>query len=149
MQHLSSINPDLSQDDIHLMALDEIDDEDDAANNPSPDIEYCEKMYRSLTWKKFTAIRLKIVYDEMYKDAVLAHDIEHANRYKTDRRELDAQLKRMLIDNCLYVDMYYCAKCHKKLSDDELDEKALAMDYADGYKVNITYRYCGGCRTQE
>lgn len=149
MQHLSCINPDLSQDDIHLMALDEIDDENDAANNPSPDIEYCNQMYPSLSWKKFTAIRLKIVYDEMYKDAVLAHDNEHANQYKTDRRELDAQLKRMLIDTCLYTDMYYCAGCHKQLSDEELDEKALAMDYADGYTVNIMYRQCGGCRTQE
>lgn len=145
VRNLRYLNPDLSEEEIQQMASEEADDEEEAKENPSPDIVYCNRRYPSLSWRKYAAIQLKFLFDEDYKKAYL--DNEHLLELVAQRRELDGRLKRMLIHNGLFMDMFCCIRCTQPLTDTELDEKAVATDYNE-YAADDIRRACGLCRAQ-
>ncbi len=145
VRNLRYLNPDLSEEEIQQMASEEADDEQESKENPSPNIVYCNRAYPSLSWRKYAAIQLKFLFDEDYKKAYLEN--EHTLELVTQRRELDGRLKRMLIHNGLFMDMFCCTRCAQPLTDAELDEKAVATDYNE-YAVDDIRRACGLCRAQ-
>jgi len=145
VRNLRYLNPDLSEDEIQQMASEEAEDEEDARENPSPHIVYCGRTYPSLTWRKYAAIQLKFMFDEDYKKAYLNN--EHLVELVAQRRELDGRLKRMMIHNGLYMNMFCCIRCTEPLTDAVLDEKAVATNYSD-YAVDDIRRMCGMCRAQ-
>ena len=147
MRRIRCLNPDLTEEQVAQIVDEELEEEAEAKRNPSPQIWYCGQQFPSFFWKHYATIKLKFLFDEDYQRAYL--DKENLAEIEAKRRELDERLNRITMHEDLRIAMFCCAKCFRKLSNRELDEKAIDM-YYDPQGPNYGYScICADCHEKE